>query len=312
MRSERAGFRIGIDLGGTKTEVVALASDGGERHRQRVATPAHEYAAILECVRSLVADAERAIGARATVGIGTPGALSPTSGLLRNSNTACLNGKAIDRDFARVLAREVRVANDANCFALSEATDGAGAGAAVVFGVILGTGTGGGVIVGGRVVTGRNAIAGEWGHTALPWADAQERAFPPCYCGKQGCVETFLSGAGLVRTYAGHDNSPVVTARDVAERAERGEAAARTALERYVDRLARALSNVINVLDPDVIVLGGGLSHIAALERELPARLSAYAFSDRVTTRIARAKHGDASGVRGAAWLWPLTSDTPS
>jgi fructokinase len=306
MQSGGDGFRIGIDLGGTKIEAVALAADGGERHRRRVATPAHDYAAILESVRALVLEAERAVGARASVGVGvgTPGALSPTSGLLRNSNTACLNGKPLDRDLARAIGRPVRIANDANCFALSEATDGAGAGAAVVFGVILGTGTGGGVVVNQRVLGGHNAVAGEWGHNALPWADAEERAFPRCYCGKQGCVETFLSGAGLVRTYAAHD-APSLTARDVAERAARGEPAARAALDRYLDRLARALSTVINVLDPDVVVLGGGLSGIDALARELPERLNAYVFSDGVTTRVARALHGDASGVRGAAWLWP-------
>jgi fructokinase len=305
MHTTSARLRFGIDLGGTKTELIALDQAGAERYRKRVETPAHDYASILACIAALVAEAEAALGTRASVGIGTPGALSPTTGLLRNSNTICLNGKPFERDLSGVLARPVRIANDANCFALSEASDGAGAGAAVVFGVILGTGTGGGVVVDGRVLVGKNAIAGEWGHNPLPWPDAEELPGPLCYCGKHGCVETFLSGRGLVRAYAAAGGS-VDNAREVSERAARGEAQALAALDRYCDRLARSLSTVLNVLDPDVVVLGGGLSQIALLERELPTRLGSYAFSDRIGTRVVRALHGDSSGVRGAAWLWPL------
>jgi fructokinase len=226
---------------------------------------------------------------------------------MRNSNTVVLNGKPFDRDLSRALGREIRMANDANCFALSEAVDGAGKDAAVVFGVILGTGTGGGVVVDRRVLQGRNAIAGEWGHNPLPWARADELPGPACYCGKQGCIETFLSGPGLARDYAAASGLQLNGA-DIALRAERGEPHARAALARYVDRLARALASVINLLDPDAIVLGGGVSNVGALYSELPERLPRYVFSDRVTTPVLRALHGAASGVRGAAWLWPETT----
>ena len=298
-------LRIGVDLGGTKIEVVALDRDGRELRRTRVPTPAHSYAAIVACIRDLVLATEQALGAHASVGVGTPGALSPVTGLLRNSNTECLNGKPLDSDLSHALAREVRIANDANCFALSEAVDGAGAGAEVVFGVILGTGVGGGVIVSGRALRGRNAIAGEWGHNPLPWPARDETPGPACYCGKHGCIETFVSGPGLARDYeraCGRTSS----AEQIASAAAHGEADARAALDRYCDRLARSLATVINVLDPDVVVLGGGLSRIDALERGLPGRLAAYVFSDRVDTRVLRAVHGDSGGVRGAAWLWPL------
>jgi fructokinase len=304
-----APLRIGVDLGGTKTEIIALDAGGAQLHRKRIATPAHSYEAVIACIRDLVLEAEQALAARASVGVGTPGALSPATGLLRNSNTLCLNGKPLDRDLSAALGRQVRIANDANCFALSEAHDGAAAGEAIVFGVILGTGTGGGVVVAGDALRGRNAIAGEWGHNPLPWPNAAETPGPPCYCGKRGCIETFLSGRGFARDYEQATGRPLAAEQIVAA-AERGEANACAALDRYCDRLARSLATVINVIDPDAIVLGGGVSRIDALEREVPRRLPHYVFSDRVTTRVVRARHGDSSGVRGAAWLWPLEPGT--
>jgi fructokinase len=270
-------MRIGIDLGGTKIEAIALDARGQERWRRRVPTPQDDYAAILGAVADLVAVAERELGEPGTVGVGTPGALSPTTGLLRNSNTVCLNGRPLDRDLGALLGRPIRIANDANCFALSEATDGAAAGAGVVFGVILGTGTGGGIVVDGRVLVGPNAIAGEWGHNPMPWPAPDEWPGPPCYCGRTGCIETFLAPA------------------DPAE----------TATPRYAERLARALAHVVNVLDPDVIVLGGGRSSVPSLYEDVPHLWGRWIFSDTVTTKLVRAKHGDSSGVRGAAWLWP-------
>lgn len=298
-------MRIGVDLGGTKIEVIALDEAGHERARRRVPTPTERgYEAIVEEIAELVLGLERELGVRGTVGVGTPGAISPASGLIKNSNTVCLNGRPLDRDLAVALGREVRLANDADCFALSEATDGAAAGAHVAFGVILGTGTGGGVVVDGRLLAGPNAIAGEWGHNPLPWPRDDERPGPGCYCGKRGCIETWLSGPGLV---ADHERTSKerLTPAEVVARAEQGEAAARATLERHADRLARALATVINVLDPHVVVLGGGLSNLEHLYREVPARWGAYVFSDSVATRLVRARHGDSSGVRGAAWLWP-------
>jgi fructokinase len=303
-----APLRIGIDLGGSKTEIIALDRQGRELHRKRIATPAHSYDAVIACIRDLVLEAEQTLTAVARVGMGTPGALSPATGLLRNSNTLCLNGRPLDRDLSSALGREVRIANDANCFALSEAHDGAGAGAEIVFGVILGTGTGGGVVIAGKALRGRNAIAGEWGHNPLPWPNAAETPGPSCYCGKHGCIETFLSGPGLARDYA-LASGRTASAERIAAAAALGEADARAALDRYLDRLARSLATVINVLDPDVIVLGGGVSRIEALERELPQRLVQYVFCDRIDTRVVRALHGDSSGVRGAAWLWPIEPD---
>jgi fructokinase len=297
-------MRIGVDLGGTKTELAALSRDGEAAYRKRVATPSSHYEAVIACVRDLVLEAERELGERCSVGVGTPGSLSPTTGLLRNANTTSLNGRPLDRDLARALEREVRVANDANCFALSEAIDGAGRDAQVVFGVILGTGTGGGVVVDKRVLTGRNAISGEWGHNPLPWPQPSELPGAPCFCGKHGCIETFVSGTGLARDFAAAMGRRL-DAPAIVELAERGDAAAVDALERLFDRLARALASVLNVLDPDVVVLGGGLSKVEALYRELPARLPSYVFSDHVRTAVLPAAHGDASGVRGAAWLWP-------
>jgi len=299
--------RIGVDLGGTKIEAIALAPDGAVLARERVPTPAAEgYDAIVRAVADLVATIERDAGCRgASVGVGTPGALSPASGLLRNSNTTCLNGRPLDRDLSRALGRPVRIANDANCFALSEASDGAAAGAEVVFGVILGTGVGGGVVVRGGIVQGRHAIAGEWGHTPLPWPRDDERPGPACYCGRSGCVETWLSGPGLARDHA-RVSGETLAGPDVVRRAEAGDEAAVATLVRYVDRLARSLAIVIDVLDPDVVVLGGGLSGIERLYRELPSALGTWVFSDVLTTRVVPPMHGDSSGVRGAAWLWPL------
>jgi fructokinase len=296
-------LRIGIDLGGTKIEGVALDRAGTVLARRRVATPAHDAAGTIHAISDLVKSIETDLGLQGSVGIGTPGALSPATGLLRNSNSVVLNGLPLDRLLADALERPVRIANDANCFALSEATDGAAAGAGTVFGVILGTGVGGGLVVSGRILTGRNAIAGEWGHNPLPWPADGERPGPLCYCGRPGCIETFLSGPAMAAEHQARTGHPA-TAANIAEAASRGDSAAGEAMRRYVDRLARALATVVNLIDPDVIVLGGGLSKIAALYADVPAQWSRYIFSDAVTTRLVPPKHGDASGVRGAAWLW--------
>ncbi len=298
-------MRIGVDLGGTKIEVVALSDAGEILVRRRVPTPAAAgYRSVVEAVVSLVRQVEDERGETATVGVGMPGAVSPATGRIKNANTTCLIGEPLREDLERALRRSVRLANDANCFALSEAVDGAAAGAAVVFGVILGTGTGGGVVVHGRPLTGGNAIAGEWGHNPLPWPNDDERPGPPCYCGRRGCLETFLSGPGLVRDH-GIAGGPALDAAAIADAAKAGDARAMQTLDRYVDRLARGLASVINVLDPEVIVLGGGLSNIERLYRDVPQRWGAWVFSDRVDTALRPAMHGDSSGVRGAAWLWP-------
>jgi fructokinase len=298
-------MRIGIDLGGTKIEGLALADDGRELNRRRVPAPRGNYEDTLRAVVDLVAAIESGAAASGTVGVGIPGAISPATGLIKNANSTWLNGHALERDLSRALARPVRLANDANCFALSEATDGAAAGSPVVFGVILGTGTGGGLIVHGRVIAGANAIAGEWGHNPLPAPESDERPGPPCYCGRFGCIETFLSGPGLARDYIvlGGEDLPAI---DIAERADAGEPRAIVCLDRYERRFARAIASVINVVDPDAIVIGGGLSNIRRLYDRVPALWGAHVFSDQVDTRLLRAKHGDSSGVRGAAWLWPL------
>lgn len=296
-------MRIGIDLGGTKIEGLALADDGRELARHRVAAPRGNYDDSVRAVVTLVAGLEQRTGRRGSVGIGIPGAISPATGLIKNANSTWLNGRAFETDLTRALGRPVRLANDANCFALSEATDGAAAGAAVVFGVIIGTGTGGGLVVNGRVVTGANAIAGEWGHNPLPARKDDERPGPSCYCGRSGCIETFLSGPALARDYAAHGGDDV-TAVDVAARADAGEPHALACLDRYEDRFARAVASVINVVDPDVIVLGGGLSNMRRLYDRVPTLWAAHVFSDRVDTRLLPARHGDSSGVRGAAWLW--------
>jgi fructokinase len=282
--------RIGVDIGGTKVEAISLDQRGRELFRKRVATPRGDYQKTIETVAVLVREA----GA-GSVGVGMPGALSQVTGLVKNANSTWLNGKPLKQDLEKALGREVRLENDANCFALSEASDGAGKGAPVVFGVILGTGVGGGIVVNGRVLTGANAIAGEWGHNPLPLPETEDLPLPRCYCGRAGCIETYLSGPGLARD---HESA---TGRRVAP--EEAVLDAKT-MARYQERLARALASVINLLDPDVIVLGGGMSKLAALYTEVPRLWTRYVFSDHVVTRLAPPVHGDSSGVRGAAWLW--------
>jgi len=302
----RKAIRLGLDLGGTKIEVVALDADGRELGRRRVPTPGDGYASTIAAVATLVRDAERDLGlppAGASVGIGTPGSISRATGLLRGSNSVNLNGQPIREDLARALGREVRITNDANCFALSEATDGAGQGAEVVFGVILGTGVGAGVVVRGHVLDGPNAIAGEWGHNPLPWPRDEERPGSACFCGRAGCIETWLSGPGLASDHALATGVAAKSA-DIVAAAAAGDPASEATLARYEGRLARALAHVVNILDPDVIVLGGGMSNVDRLYRNVPELWGAFVFSDRVDTRLVRHVHGDSSGVRGAAWLW--------
>jgi fructokinase len=296
-------MQIGVDLGGTKIEVAALDSDGRAVIRKRVPTPRGDYAATLRAIVLLVQEVEDSLGDRGSVGVGIPGALSATTGLIKNSSSTCLLDRPLDRDLAAALGRPVRLMNDANCLAISEAADGAAAGLEVVFGVILGTGVGGGIVVGGRPLVGPNAIAGEWGHNPLPWPRAEERPGADCYCGKQGCIETFLSGPNLARDFR-EQGGREGTAQDVVERAAAGEAAAEATLTRYEDRLARALAHVINILDPDAVVLGGGLSNIDRFYETVPALLPRYVFSDHVATRLLKARHGDSSGIFGAARLW--------
>ena len=294
---------LGLDFGGTKIAALALDPDGHTLWETRVPTPRGDYHASLEAIAALVSGGEHAIGRACSVGIGIPGAISPATGLVKNANSTWLNGRPLHADLERRLDRPVRLENDANCLALSEAADGAAAGADVVFAVILGTGVGGGLVVHGRVITGRNAIAGEWGHNPLPWPEPDERPGPRCYCGKDGCIETLLSGPGLAAGYRAHTGVDV-RGEEVVARADAGEPAAAAALATWEQRLARALATVINVVDPDVIVVGGGLSRIARLYDRVPPLLSAWVFSDRVETLLVPARHGDASGVRGAARLW--------
>jgi fructokinase len=296
-----ARHRIGIDLGGTKIEIAALAPDGSERHRHRVPTP-HGYAETLDAIAQLVREAEAEIGDTATVGIGIPGVISPATGKVKNANSIALNGHTFDADISAKLGRKVRVENDANCFALSEASDGAGAGHGVVFGVILGTGVGGGLVVNGAVHGGPHRIAGEWGHTPLPWPKPEELPGRRCWCGHDLCLETYIAGPSLARDCDGegaHDASQI-PARAVA-----GDVRAQEALARHADRLARGLSVVVDILDPDAIVLGGGLSNMEHLYVDVPLLMRRYVFSDTVEVKILRNRHGDSSGVRGAAWLWP-------
>lgn len=301
----RPKLRIGVDLGGTKIEAIALSADGGARDRVRIATPRDDYGATVRAITGLVDAMERRVGIKGTVGIGIPGAVSPATGLVKNANSTWLIGRPFDRDLAAALSRPVRIANDANCFALSEAVDGAGRGANVVFGVIVGTGTGGGIVVGGEILTGPNAIAGEWGHNSLPWPNATETPGPTCYCGKQGCIETFLSGPGLARDHAAHGKEGLDT-EEIVSLARDGDESAQASLVRYEERMAKALASVINVVDPEVIVLGGGCSNIDRLYENVPLKWGNYAFSDEITTQLRRNVHGDSGGVRGAAWLWPL------
>jgi fructokinase len=295
-------FRTGIDLGGTKIEGIVLDPAGSPLVRRRVPTPRGDYTATVEAVARLTEELERACGHRTTVGVGMPGIVSPVTGLVKNANSTWLIGRAFGADLSTRLGREVRCANDANCFALSEAVDGAAAGAAVVFGVIVGTGTGGGVVVNGRVVTGANAIGGEWGHNPMPWPSAEEWPGPPCYCGRTGCIETFLSGPGFARGFEG--GARPLDAIEIVARAAAGGATANAWVRRYEERMARALASVINVLDPHVIVLGGGMSNIDRLYTNVPPYWPGRVFSDTIATRLVKAAHGDASGVRGAAWLW--------
>lgn len=297
-------MRIGIDLGGTKIEIIALDDTGATLARERVATPSGDYDGTIRAIGDLVLAIESKLGRTGTVGIATPGALSSKTGVLKNSNSVVLIGKPLDRDISARIGRPIRIENDANCFALSEAADGAAAGAGSVFGVILGTGVGGGLVVNGRVLTGRNNIAGEWGHNPLPWPRASELPGHACYCGKRGCIETFLCGAGLAREYALHAAEPL-PAHDIAAAAAAGDDRARAAVGVYQERLARGLASVINIVDPEAIVLGGGLSNIDMLYTGLEDMIARYAFSDAVDTKVVRAIHGDSSGVRGAAWLWP-------
>jgi fructokinase len=293
-------MRIGIDLGGTKIEIIALDAGGAERHRERIPTP-DDYESVIGAIRGLVEATEARLGARATVGIGMPGCISPATGLVKGANSTFLNGMPFDRDLAAALGRPVRVMNDANCFALSEAADGAAAGRRVVFGVILGTGCGGGVVVDGAPLVGPHAIAGEWGHTPLPWPSAVEVPGRRCWCGRHGCLETWISGTGLAEDCDGPGARDAVA---VERRAAAGEPRAQAALARHADRLARGLAVVIDLIDPDAIVLGGGVSNMDHLYAAVPRLLPAYVFSDVVSTPVLKAKHGDSSGVRGAAWLW--------
>jgi fructokinase len=297
---------LGIDLGGTKIEAMLLSAQGRELWRKRIATPAGDYGATLQAIAALVAQARDASGAPCSVGIGTPGSLTP-AGVMKNANSQCLNGRPLQADLEALLGQPVRLANDANCLALSEATDGAGAGAAVVFAVILGTGTGAGIAVHGRVLSGPNGLAGEWGHNPLPWAVAGDDPVFDCYCGQRGCNETLLSGPGLAREHRHFGGQPW-TAEQIAAAAAQGDAACQATLQRYATRLARALAAVINLLDPDVVVLAGGLSQIEMLYEQVPRLWGRWVvsggYSDAVRTRLVPSRHGDASGVRGAAWLW--------
>lgn len=298
-------MRIGIDLGGTKIEIIVLDDNGAPVVRRRVSTPVGDYSGTIRAIAELVRSAQSQIGVFASVGIATPGALSPQTGLLRNSNSVVLNGKPLDRDLADAIGQSVRLENDANCLAISEATDGAGAGCRVVFAAILGTGVGGGIVIEGRILTGLNHVGGEWGHNPLPWATEKERPGYRCYCGKFGCIETFLSGTGLAREYFSLSRKELL-AEQIAEAEQSGEPDAVQSLAAYQDRLARSLAALVNVLDPDVIVLGGGISNINSLYLGLMELIGQHAFSDWIKTKVIRAAHGDSSGVRGAAWLWPI------
>lgn len=295
-------MRLGIDLGGTKIEIIALDDSGRELLRRRVATPKNDYYETLQAIAGLVRDTETELGQRGPLGIGTPGARSRATGRLKNSNSLALNDRPILQDLEALLQRKVKISNDANCFALSEATDGAAAGAEVVFGVILGTGVGAGIVVNGHILTGPNGIAGEWGHNPLPWPQPHELPGPPCYCGKQGCIETFLSGPGMMQLHQ-YETGVSLSSEEIVKRAEQGDAACERSLQSYENRLARSLAHVVNILDPDVIVLGGGMSNIERLYTNVPALWGEWVFSDRVDTKLVQHRFGDSSGVRGAAWL---------
>lgn len=301
--SRESRFRLGIDLGGTKTEVVVLDDNMQSVYRKRVATPSSDYEAILTLVTDLVSDAQISVADKPTIGIGMPGAISPVSGILRNSSTTCLNGRSFVSDIERRLNCAVRIQNDANCFVLSEALSGAGKDHAVVFGVILGTGTGGGLVVNRQLLSGPNAITGEWGHNPLPWKTEADGS-PECYCGKHACIETFISGSGLASNFEKR-NAICLSSEQIVQGASNGDSKCELAMELYFDQLARALAHLINIVDPDAIVLGGGMSNIEEIYQQIPLRLADYVFSDCVETPILPALHGDASGVFGAAMLWP-------
>lgn len=298
-------MRLGVDLGGTKIEIAALADDGQVLHRERVATPQGDYMATVMAVVALVESVEQALGQRGSVGVGIPGIEARETGLIKNANSTCLIGKPLRRDLQVLLQREVRLANDANCFALSEACDGAGTGFRTVFGVILGTGVGGGLVVRGEVLSGVNGIAGEWGHNLLPIPETFAHDAPPCYCGRRGCVETWLSGPGLAADHVRHGGAPLAP-EEISARAARGDPVCEATMQHYVARLGLALAQVINIFDPDAIVLGGGLSNLDRLYAEVPLQWGTHIFSNTVATRLLRNRHGDSSGVRGAAWLWPV------
>lgn len=302
-------MRIGIDLGGTKIEGIALDDSGNALIRQRITSPRDDYRATLQAIVNLVGDIENATQQQGSVGIGIPGAVSPATDLVKNANSTWLIGKPLHADLEAALQRPVKIQNDANCFVVSEATDGAAHDARVVFGVIIGTGTGGGICIDKQIITGINAIAGEWGHNPLPWPRAEEQPGPECYCGKHGCIETWLSGPGFAHRFRAHTGQ-LLTAEHIVELALQGDAQAEQAMQHYEDRMARALASVINILDPDIIVLGGGMSNIQRLYANIPPLLKRYVFSDEVTTRLVPPVHGDSSGVRGAAWLWPKAQDT--
>lgn len=314
MATERHdGMRIGIDLGGTKIEIVLLDPAGRELVRRRVTTPRHDYEATIRTVAGLVGAVEAEQNCRASVGVGIPGTLSTVTGRVKNANSVCLNGHPLDIDLRAALGRPIRLANDANCLARSEAADGAGAGCRTVFAAILGTGVGAGICIDSQILTGCNGIAGEWGHNPLPAPDREERPGPPCYCGRRGCIETFLSGPGLARDYRARlptamrdEDGPPLDAAEIVALAEAGDPVAEACLQRYERRLAKALAAVINILDPDVVVLGGGMSRPARLYQNLPRLWAPHIFSDTIGTMVRPALHGDSSGVRGAAWLWPL------
>lgn len=298
-------MRIGIDLGGTKTEIIALDEDGVERYRTRIATDPASYAAIVDSLAALVAEAETALGQVASVGIGIPGTISARTGCVKNANTVVLNDHFLDRDLGARLNREVRCMNDANCLALSEAVDGAGAGQRLVFAAILGTGCGAGIACHGRAWQGLNLVAGEWGHNPLPWMTPEEYPGPACWCGKSACIERWISGTGFADDYARANGGARLKSEQIVALARRGDAPAQAALGRYANRLARALAQVIHVLDPDIIVLGGGMSNVDELYALVPPLLPDFVFGREADTPIVRSRHGDSSGVRGAAWLWP-------
>jgi fructokinase len=297
-------MRIGIDIGGTKIEAAVLSPDGEIALRRRVPTPGQDYAAVIAAISGLVRQVEQELGERASIGISMPGAISPATGLVKNSNSTCLNGRAFDKDLEKALGRQLRFANDANCFALSEAVDGAGRGMETVFGVILGTGVGGGICYRGQILTGANAIGGEWGHNPLPWPRDEERPGPLCYCGRHGCIESFLSGPSLARDHLAVTGADL-DAPAISRLAARGDKAAQATMERYEERLARGLATVINLLDPDAIILGGGLGQVERLYISVPKLWGRYVFSDNVSTKLLPPRWGDSSGVRGGAWLWP-------